>query len=36
MLRSFSQILPFKVSFKPDGDLLTIDRKVTKHHLDEK
>ena len=25
-----------KVSFKPDGDLLTIDRKVTKHHLDEK
>ena len=25
-----------KVSFKPDGDLLTIDRKVTKHHTDEK
>ena len=24
-----------KVSFKPDGDLLTIDRKVTKHHTDE-
>ena len=25
-----------KVSFKPDGDLLTRDRKVTKHHTDEK
>ena len=25
-----------KVSFRPDGDLLTIDRKVTKHHTDEK
>lgn len=25
-----------KVSYKPDGELLTIDRKVTKHHLDEK
>lgn len=25
-----------KVSFKPEGDLLTIDRKVTKHHTDEK
>ena len=25
-----------KVSFRPNGDLLTIDRKVTKHHLDEK
>lgn len=25
-----------KVSFKPEGDLLTIDRKVKKHHLNEK
>ncbi|MDO4942193.1 MAG: thiamine-binding protein [Lachnospiraceae bacterium] len=25
-----------KVSYKPDGDILTIDKKVTKHHIDEK
>ena len=25
-----------KVSFKPEGDLLTIDRKVKKHHSNEK
>ena len=25
-----------KVSYKPEGDILTIDRKVTKHHLEDK
>ena len=24
-----------KISFKPEGELLTIDKKVTKHHLHE-
>lgn len=25
-----------KIAYKPDGDVLTIDRKVTKHHQEQK
>ena len=24
-----------KIAYKPDGDVLTIDKKTTKHHLDD-